>query len=241
MFDRCIKASWIALPVMMAVLCVFLCWGVYRVVPESAAFLAQGAQSEAAIGAEAASAKTLTDNANDVVNQAKPQIAAATKNLVASTANLQSITANLKTASAGINVAVTEINRPCGAGDSCGTIADLNRTLHSLRLAAGQVTAISEGEKKQRLLMNDQETKIANDAQADLVKFGAAIDGITALSTNKDLTGTFTKLNATMGSLDGMAAETATAWHEFLHPKWPKRVESAVQNWGTVVGKFFVP
>lgn len=186
------------------------------------------------------SEKMLTDNANGVIATAKPKIAASLDNLQRATKNAADATANLRKASAGVDVAIAEINKPCHAGE-CGTLADVNRTLGSIRLAAGQVTAISEKEQSQRVLMNAQETQLANDTHDDLVKLGEAVDGITALSTNKDLTSTFTQLNGTMKSLDGMAAETAEAWHKFLHPAWPKRVQNAVTTWGSAVAKFFVP
>jgi len=54
--------------------------------------------------------------------------------------------AHLDETSAGLSTAVKELNAPCVPGP-CGTLADVNRTLGSVRLAAGQVTAFSEKER----------------------------------------------------------------------------------------------
>lgn len=231
---RALQIAALALLLAAAALCAFGCWFIYQLEPKAVDLVSKTTTSIAAIGDEAKSAQALTDNANGLIVDARPKINA-------SLSNLQTTTANLTKASAGIDVAVAEINRPCGGDESCGTIATLNRAINSFRMAVGQVTAISQAEKQQRVLMNAQETQLANDSHAALVKLGTAIDSITTLASNKDLSGTFTKLNDTMGSLNGMAQDTATAWHDFLHPKWPKRVENAVQNWASAVAKFFVP
>ncbi len=228
------QAAVIGLLLSMAALCGFGCWGVYHFMKGVAVLTAHGDAALKAATVTEQKAGTVADNLNSVVNTEKPLLAQVTKNLAAATANV-------KKATAGLNVAVTEINRPCGTGDSCGTIATLNRALNSVRLAAGQVTAISLKEQDQRKLMNDQETQIADATATDLTKLGTAIDGITALATNKDLTGSLAETNKALTSVSGMADETAKAWHDFLHPKLLKRIESAVTTWGSAVAKFFVP
>jgi len=215
-------------------LCGFGCWGIYHFMKSVAVLTADSDATLKAATATEQKATAVADNLNGVITREKPLIVTATKNLVATSANL-------KTASAGIDVAVTEINRPCGTGDSCGTIATANRALNSIRMAAGQVTAISLKEQDQRVLMNAQETTLATETESDLTKLGTAIDGITALADNRDLAGSLKQTNTALTAVSGMANETAEAWHNFLHPKWPRKVENEIKSWGLIAGKLFIP
>jgi hypothetical protein len=48
-----------------------------------------------------------------------------------------------------------------------------------------------------------------------------------------------TDLDVSLKSLSGMATDTAQAWHNFLHPKWPTRLKDALLDWGSATFKFF--
>jgi len=201
--------------------------------------ISQATVSVAAIGDAADRVGAAGGDLDSVVSQEKPLIATATGNMLAATANLNR-------AAAGIDVAVTEINRPCGTGDSCGTIADVNRTLNSIRLASGQVTAFSLREQTQLDQVNQQETAVADLTEGDLTKLGTAVDGIKdatdkigALATNKDLTGSLKQTNVALGAVAGMATDTQQYWHSVLHPKLAKRIWNSVTGAGIEVAKFF--
>lgn len=225
----------------VAVLCGFGCWGVSATVQNERQLAGAGqdvAKQTAAAEGEATAAVqrvgALADAARDILADSRPRIAASLDRLNGAAANLDQASANLRDASA-------EIVRPCGGGAPCGTLADVNRTLGSIRLAAGQVTAASERERGQLDQANQQETTIALTAEGDLNRLGDAIDGVNGLVRNSDLTGSLKSLNTSLGAVSGMATDTQQALHKFLHPSWPKRVWGAVSGAGIAVAKFFVP
>ena len=221
---------------MLAVPVGFGCWFIYRIEPGSVKLIDQTTQSVAAIGDAAKSAKTAADNLNSVVNAEKPKLAAAMTNLAATTANLETASADaqeivaaerpqidaatksLVSASANVDKATAEFDRKCTGKDDCGTIATAERMLNSVRLAAGQITAVSLKEQDQRILINKQETQLADDAHGAMVK-----------------------LNTSLTAVSSMATETATAWHNWLHPKWPKRVWDFTTGAGLSALKFVIP
>lgn len=217
----------------LATLCGFCCWGVAQVVEserhiatDTDATVQMATLTSAQIGEAAA-------NVNGLVRQVRVELPDTFR-------RVNSGLDQLDQASAGLNAAVAEINRPCKDGD-CGTVADANRAINSIRLAAGQVTAISEKEQSQRVLMNAQEQQLALDTHDDLTKLGTAIDGVNALATNKDLTGSLEHTNTALGAVAGMATDTQKAWHDTLHPKWPKRVWNFVTGVGLDVAKVLIP
>lgn len=184
------------------------------------------------LGAVTDKVGAVADDVDKTITQAKPAIASAL--------------ANLDSATAGLNAAVAELNAPCADGRPCGTLADVNRTLASIRLASGQVTTFSLKEQTQVDQVNQQETAIAAGTESDLAKLGTAIDGIKdatdeigALATNKDLTGSLAKTNTALGAVAGMATDTEQYWHGILHPKLPKRIWNALTGAGISVAKFF--
>jgi hypothetical protein len=195
-----------------------------QIAADSDASLKAATQAGLKIGAVA-------DNVNDLVSQVKPQIADTLNRANSAIGHLNETSVELK-------ATVAEINAPCVPGP-CGTLADVNRTLASIRLASGQVTDVSLKEQKQLDSVNQQETAIAGATKDDLTKLGLAIDSITALAANKDLTGSLAHTNTTLGAVAGMATDTAQYWHDTLHPKWPKRVWNAVTGVGLTAAKFF--
>jgi hypothetical protein len=68
------------------------------------------------------------------------------------------------------------INRPCGTGKPCGTLADVAKTLGTIRLTAGQVEIAANHEDKRIGIMDAQETQIAGDTHALLAKAGGDLD-----------------------------------------------------------------
>lgn len=228
---RAIQIAFIAMMLSVAVLGVFGCFAI-RDFMKGVAVLT--ADSDAALKAATAAeikAAAVADNLNGLVNESRPQIAATLLNVNTATGNLRLVTA-------GLNRSVAELNAPCVPGP-CGTLADVNRTLGSIRLASGQVTAFSLKEQTQLDRVNRQETAVAGLTQADLAKLGMAIDGINALATNSDLTGSLKQTNVALGAVAGMATDTEQYWHATLHPKWPKRIWNAVTGVGINVAKFF--
>jgi len=230
---RAMQAAAIVALLGIAVLCGFGCWGIRSLVMSEAQIAADADVTvKAATGMEA-KAGAVADNLNGLISETRPQISETMR-------RLNGTIAHLDETAAGLDTTVAKINAPCAPGP-CGTLADVAKTLNTFRGTAGRLEIAADHEDKRLTLLDDQEQQLADDTHADLAKLGGALDGIQELASNKDLQGTLAHVNGTMTALDGMAAETQAAWHEFLHPKWPKRVAGAVTTWGGAVAKFFVP
>ena|ERR1039458_5091539 len=229
---RAIQIAVIGLLLSVAALCGFGCWFISEVEPATVKFVLDSDAAVTTASLTEQKVGAVADNVDGTISQAKPQIASALRR--ANDAIL-----NLDKASAGLNTAVAELNAPCADGKPCGTLADVNRTLGSIRLASGQVTAFSLREQTQLDQVNQQETAVADLTEGDLTKLGGAIDGINALATNKDLTGSLAKTNVALGAVAGMATDTEQYWHNVLHPKLAKRIWNAVTGVGVEVAKFF--
>lgn len=174
----------------------------------------------------------VAENVNGLITEVRPKIATTID-------RADQVIAKLNATAGELSKTVALVNAPCVPGP-CGTLADLNRTLGSMRLAAGQVTAFSYKEQEQLQQVNAQETEIALATKDDLTKLGGAIDGVTALTGNKDLAESLGNLKTTSGAVSGMATDTQQAWHSVLHPSWAKRVWSAVTGVGMTALKFFM-
>jgi len=231
---RVLQVAKLGLLLSAAALCIFGCWGIQQLVTsERRIALDSDATVKAATGT-AQKIESVADNVNGLISETRPA-------LLETMRRTNETLGQLDAASAGLNAAMAEINAPCIEGKPCGTLADVNRTLGSIRLASGQVTAFSEREQQQLDQVNKQETAVAQLTQEDLTKLGGAIDSVTALTDDRDLKGSLTHLNTTTGALAQMSTETAQAWHDTLHPKWPKRVWNAITGVGISAAKFFVP
>ena len=71
------------------------------------------------------------------------------------------------------------INRPCGAGKPCGTLADVAKTLNSARLTLGQVEIAANHEDSRIGVLDAQEAQIASDAHTLALKAGGTVDALT--------------------------------------------------------------
>jgi len=164
-------------------------------------------------------------NIDGLVSDARPGITASLENLRGATGQLELTSANL-------NLAAVEINRPCGDSAPCGTLADVAKTLNTFRGTAGQLEVAANHEDSRLTLLDAQEQQLADQSATDLIKLGSAIDSITALTGNKDLTGSLAHLDTTSGAVAGMATDTEQYWHSVLHPKLAVRIYHAITGVG---------
>lgn len=236
---KSVQAALVTSLLAIATLCGFGCWGVHAVVVSERQIAVDADATVKAALTTAQNAATaeekisnVADSLNGLVVEIRPKVSGALQ-------SLQSSAANLDKATAGLNASIAEVNRKCTDGD-CGTLADVNRTLNTVRLAAGQVTAVSLKERDQLEQVNQQESDVAAQAKADLVKLGTAIDQVGELAGNGDLKKSLGNLNTTTGAVAGMATDTEQYWHNMLHPKWPARVMNGVVKVVGPVVKFLV-
>lgn len=165
--------------------------------------------------------------AQSLIDENRPAIAATTKDLTK--------------AIAGIDKAIDEVNRPCGAHGSCGTIADVNRTLATIRGTAGQIEIAARHENQRLGVLDGQEQQLADDTHQAIGKLIGAIDSVQQLAANKDLAGSFASANKTLTAVAAIATDTQQAVHNWLHPKWPARIYGEVKSWAGSIAKAFIP
>ena len=91
---------------------------------------------------------------------------------------LATMATKAETAEQSLTDTLTAINRPCGAGRACGTLADLGKTLGTIRLTAGQLEIAANHEDKRIAVLDTQETELAEDAHRIALKTGTAVDSL---------------------------------------------------------------
>jgi hypothetical protein len=224
--DNLVKFAKFGLMLTASALFVFLCWGVYVSVQN------ESRVAQATVGT-LGSVKATADQAGQEITHLD--------------SGLKPVLANLASASKGLDIAIKEINRPCGGHDSCGTIADVNRSLAQVRLAAGQVIAASNHEKEQLDKINDQETAMAGVATTDLTKLGTAIDSINTLASNKQIVETLSSTAETTKQLAGASAhlnniadQADKTFHAMTHPIGLEKVVSTINKVPTAVWQFLI-
>jgi glutamate mutase epsilon subunit len=116
--------------------------------------------------------------------------------------NLDMVIASTSSITANINKTLDEINRPCGGHASCGTIADFNRTLATLRGTLGIVEIAAKHENAQLYALDAQERILYSDLHATLLA------GQTTLGRSADLLAT---LNQTGKDTQPVIAEAHTS------------------------------
>jgi len=209
--QRVVQIALVGLLLSATALCCFGCyceWSVASSVREVAANTAQSARQ---IDQLLVKVSATNERVNDLLISVEPQLLDATKQFNASLVNLKAVTA-------GLNSSVAEINAPCHIGESCGTLADVNRTLGSMRLAAGQVTAFSLREQTQVDAINKQEVQLASQTSENLEKLGTAIDGVNDLVRDPHLRASMAHIDETTSSVALMANDTQKKLHDVLHP-----------------------
>jgi hypothetical protein len=75
---------------------------------------------------------------------------------------------DLSGAIANLNKTLDVINRPCGNHAACGTLADVAKTLGTIRGAAGQIEVAANHEDKRIAVIDGQETQIYLDTHQSL-------------------------------------------------------------------------
>jgi hypothetical protein len=88
------------------------------------------------------------------------------------------------------------VNRPCPAGSQvspCGTLADINKALNTIRGTAGQIEVAARHENKNLTMLDEQERTLFADLHSTLQQ---------AQATTAELQGTAQATTATLGTLN---------------------------------------
>lgn len=127
-----------------------------------------------------------------------------------------------------IGVTLDKVNAGCAPGP-CGTLANVDKTLNTFRLTAGQAEIAFNHEDKNLTSLDAQELTLFNDLDSAIVGAKPVEDGLTRLSLdfdaialNPDIPEIVRNFAAALASLGHMlstadAVETK-ATHDYLHP-----------------------
>lgn len=98
--------------------------------------------------------------------------------LKAAQEQVSAVSVEAKSALDQLNRTLQIVNRPCGGGHPCGTLADVSKTLNTLRMTAGQVETAANHEDKRLTLVDAQEEQFASDTHAVLIRASTSLDSL---------------------------------------------------------------
>lgn len=183
---------------------------------------------------------------------------------VDASASIQETAGQASASLAALTSALDTINRPCGAKAPCGTLADVAKTLNTIRGTAGQVEIAIHHEDGRLELLDAQETALFSDthgvmsnASAALVSANTAVTSLEPMENQltleaKNLNATTANLNvllsdpaimaaignanSSLGHINATVADTQQAVHQWLHPSWPRKLWNGFQAFTVDVG-----
>lgn len=166
---------------------------------------------------------------------------------------------------ANANRTLNEINRPCGGGHPCGTLADVAKTLGTIRGATGQLEVAAHHEDSRLAVLDAQEAQIFTDTHTLLQRGSIAVDtanatlaglqpvesqlkveaqslntatqNLSVLLANPQIPAAIAHANSSLAHIDATVADTQEAVHRWLHPSWPRKVWNGIQAFGVDVGR----
>ena len=138
----------------------------------------------------------------------------ARRGATALTAKAASTLDGINAASVNLNATLVEVNRPCGGGKPCGTLADVAKTLGTLRGTAGQIEIAANHEDERIGILDAQEDALFADAHGTLgsanmalLRFSTAMD--TADKTIAGLQPVEAQATTTIASVDRLMPNLA--------------------------------
>lgn len=126
--------------------------------------------------------KQLGKQAGSVLAQASVSLDKTDKAVSLTSQSLSNAALQLSGVSIGINTALSSINRTCLPGP-CGTLSDINKTLGTFRLTAGQIEVAANHEDKNLSTLDSQELSLFDHTNL-------AISGLTGIESNLNKTTT---------------------------------------------------
>lgn len=172
------------------------------------------AQSEKQIVARANSTFSAADAAIANVNSATLEVGQAFQSAAQSVSqtekDVNKVTAQLSGVVSGLQQTVALINAPCVPGP-CGTVADVNKTLATFRMTAGQVEIAANTFDKNESHFYSQEDQLYTDSD------GAVIH-LNSLLSDPDLLGTIHNSSVITANLGATTGDFQAKFHDFLYP-----------------------
>lgn len=143
--------------------------------------------------------------------------------------NLAVATASANATIDNVNAAMKTINQPCGDDKPCGTLADVAKTLNTVRGTFGQIEVAANHEDRNLTTLDVQEATLFADTHSTFADADA-------LMVSPDVAAMFRNANATSASLadsmkqtDAMLADARAEVDKLAHPPVKK-----LGFWGSV-------
>ena len=211
---------------------VFLCLFLW----EGRSFFRQARQDEAGLSKQATAA---------IVSLYQPCgkgfpcgiIPGASQAILSANTAIQGLGSTIQTA----NMTLESVYRPCGGSKPCGTLADINKTLGTVRGTFGQIEVAANHEDKNLAMLDAQEITLFGDANHILGDTDTFIRHFDGLVTSTDVTDTIHNVNAVTYQASNVLEDTAHVTHKFAYPPkaaWYKKVPKLVLQGGELVWDF---
>jgi hypothetical protein len=179
--------------------------------------------------------------------------------------SIEQTTEQTNTVLSNMNAILLSINRPCGTGQPCGTLADVAKTLGTIRGTAGQLEIAAHHEDARLDALDAQETALYGDTHKLLARGSTALEtanatiaglqpveaqlnleakqlnvataNLNVLLTNPDIPAAIGSTNSALGHINATVADTQQAVHAWLHPTWPRKLWNGIQEFSVDIGR----
>lgn len=177
-------------------------------------FLWTTTQNENQVVARANTVFTAANAAITNVNTATLQIGSAFTSAASSLSQTESdvrtSTNQLNKVTLGIQQTVALVNAPCVPGP-CGTVADVAKTLNTIRLTSGQLEIAANTFDKNESNFYLQEDQLYSDSEG-------AVKNLDTILTDPDLTETIHNSSVITANLGKTTGDFQVKFHDFLYP-----------------------
>ena len=145
--------------------------------------------------------------------------------LTTETTQLNQTLARANTVLSSLNATVQIVNRPCGSGHPCGTLADVAKTLNTVRGTFGQIEIAANHENANLTTLDTQERTLFADlhttlqtANTDLTGIGQTSSDIDAFVKSPELASTTHNMATITGNFAQTSTDFQTKFHDVLFP-----------------------
>lgn len=167
------------------------------------------------------------DKWGDAADAAKVEAGQLAQTTVATTQAVQQATATLHTANltiasiqpvtAKLSVTVDRLNAGCEPAP-CGTLADVNRTLGTIRGTFGQIEVAANHENRNLTTLDQQELTLFNDFHVLSGQGTTTVTDLDALLKDKALHQSIDNFQSMTSSGSSILADAAFETHKLAHP-----------------------
>jgi hypothetical protein len=152
------------------------------------------------------------------VSRTQASITAASNSLVQVQNGLLPVENGLLATTNSLNSTLLTVNSPCGGGHPCGTLADVAKTLNTVRGTFGQIEVAANHENKNLTNLDAQEAQLFADTHLAFQGVSKATLDLDALFTDPKITTTISSVNTIASNLGQTSTDFQTKFHSVLFP-----------------------